>query len=76
MAENEKDITDRFKKLFSILELNPAEFSSEIGLNNNATISRIVAGKVKPSYEIINKILIRYPNVNGNWLLSGIGYSV
>ena len=73
MTENKEDINERINAVIQHLNIRPAEFSSEIGINNNATISRIAAGKVKPSYEILKKIFLRYPQINSNWLLTGEG---
>ena len=67
------DIKRRFEEIFKHLNVSMAVFSSEIGLNNNATISRIVSEKVKPSFEILAKISTRYPQININWLLTGEG---
>ena len=41
---------------------------------NRATISHILSGRNKPSIDFLEKLLNAYPNINANWLISGIGY--
>ena len=41
---------------------------------NRATISHILSGRNKPSIDFLEKLLNVYPNINANWLISGIGY--
>ena len=38
-----------------------------------ATISHILSGRNKPSYELLQKILLRFPNVNADWLIADRG---
>ena len=41
---------------------------------NRATISHILSGRNKPSVDFFQKLLSAYPNLNANWLITGIGY--
>lgn len=66
-------INERFEQLIQALRLNKNTFSIEIGLSNSTTIGRIVNGTRKPSHEVIEKISLAFPNVNMNWLISGVG---
>ena len=34
-----------------------------------ATITHIINGRNKPSYELLQKILVRFPNVSSDWLM-------
>lgn len=34
-----------------------------------ATISHLINGRNKPSYELLQKILVRFPNVSSDWLM-------
>ena len=53
-------------------ELSPSKFAESIGVQRS-NISHILSGRNKPSLELINKILDRYPQVNTDWLLLGKG---
>ena len=41
---------------------------------NRATISHILSGRNKPSIDFLQKLLSTYPELNANWLISGVGY--
>ena len=49
------------------------EFADKIGVNR-ATISHILSGRNKPSIDFLEKLLHVYPELNANWLITGIGY--
>ena len=53
--------------------LKASEFADTIGVNR-ATISHILSGRNKPSIDFFEKLLQAYPNLNSNWLITGIGY--
>jgi transcriptional regulator with XRE-family HTH domain len=68
-----KDLQGRINKILSHYGLRPADFSRQLRINNNTTVSRIVAGKVNPSFEVLAKIARSFPEINANWLLTGDG---
>ena len=41
---------------------------------NRATISHILSGRNKPSIDFLQKFLSNNPELNANWLISGVGY--
>ena len=68
-----EDIGDRINELLTHFSMSKAELSRRMGLNNAVTISRITGDHVKPSYEILLRILEIFPETNANWLLTGEG---
>lgn len=54
--------------------LNPSKFADEIGVQRSA-ISHILSGRNRPSLDLIQKILTRWPEVNPGWLITGKGNS-
>ena len=50
-----------------------SDLADNIGVNR-ATISHILSGRNKPSIDFFEKLLSFYPNLNINWLITGIGY--
>tara|TARA_B100000795_G_scaffold242924_1_gene206480 strand:+ start:273 stop:572 length:300 start_codon:yes stop_codon:yes gene_type:complete len=65
-----------YKRLKNWMEsegLKPSLLADNIGVNR-ATISHILSGRNKPSIDFFEKLLNIYPNINTNWLISGIGY--
>ena len=52
--------------------MSPARFADEIGVQRSS-ISHIISGRNKPSYDFIMKILDRFKGINAEWLLTGVG---
>ncbi len=63
----------RLKNWMESKGLKSSEFADNIGVNR-ATISHILSGRNKPSIDFLQKLLNAYPNLNSNWLITGIGY--
>ncbi len=63
----------RLEAWMDIEGLKSSKLADNIGVNR-ATISHILSARNKPSIDFLNKLLRAYPNLNANWLISGIGY--
>ena len=63
----------RLKKWMESEDLKSSALADNIGVNR-ATISHILSGRNKPSIDFFQKLLNTYPNLNSNWLITGIGY--
>ena len=63
----------RLKQLIDALGMNINSFSKECGYPSSATIWRIVDDNKKPSTPTLDKICNRFPQVNREWLLTGLG---
>ena len=64
---------ERLKNWMEKEDLKSSTLADSIGVNR-ATISHILSGRNKPSIDLLEKLLNAYPNINANWLISGIGY--
>ena len=64
---------ERLKNWMESEGLKPSVLADTIGVNR-ATISHILSDRNKPSIDFLEKLLSAYPNINANWLISGIGY--
>ena len=53
--------------------LKSSALADNIGVNR-ATISHILSGRNKPSIDFLQKLLNSYPELNVNWLITGIGF--
>lgn len=62
----------RFDQLIDYLNITPYKLAKEIS-TSEAIISNIRAGKTKPSYDFLQKLLNKYKVINANWLIVGIG---
>ena len=63
---------NRIEALLDKLQLSPSKFADEIGMQRSA-MSHILSGRNKPSLEVMQKILNRFPEVNIDWLIQGKG---
>jgi transcriptional regulator with XRE-family HTH domain len=63
---------DRLLKFLSINNLTATKFADEIGVQRSS-ISHILSGRNKPSYDFINKTLENYTDLNAEWLITGKG---
>ena len=63
----------RLKNWMEKKGLKSSVFADIIGVNR-ATISHILSGRNKPSIDFLEKLLHVYPELNANWLITGIGY--
>ena len=64
---------ERLKNWMESEDLKSSVLADTIGVNR-ATISHILSGRNKPSIDFLEKLLHVYPELNANWLITGIGY--
>lgn len=63
---------NRIQNIIDKYGLSSNALAKEIDVNRS-TISHILSGRNKPSIEVLQKILKRFPDVSANWLLLGQG---
>ncbi|MBN1180946.1 MAG: helix-turn-helix transcriptional regulator [Bacteroidales bacterium] len=63
---------DRIVKFLTKNGLSSTRFADEIGVQRSS-ISHILSGRNKPSFDFIEKMLLTYPNLNAQWLIVGKG---
>ncbi|MEI6747624.1 MAG: helix-turn-helix transcriptional regulator [Bacteroidota bacterium] len=68
-------MTDRISLLIKAKNLSAAQFADEIGVQRSS-ISHLMSGRNKPSLDLIQKTLQRFPEVSSEWLLFGKGEMV
>lgn len=61
---------DRIQRILDHKALTPSAFADEVDLSR-AVVSHILHGRNKLSLDNIEKILIRFPDINPLWLISG-----
>lgn len=62
----------RLSELLKYYHLSSAQFADNIGVQRSS-ISHILSGRNKPSYDFLLKILDKYPEISAEWLLTGTG---
>ncbi|HBF88698.1 MAG TPA: transcriptional regulator [Bacteroidales bacterium] len=62
----------RIEKIIKEYALSSSIFADEIKVQR-AQISHIISGRNNPSLDIAQKILLRFPGINPEWLILGTG---
>ena len=62
----------KLRDLMTSEHLKSGQLAEMLGINP-AGISHILAGRNKPGFDLLQKILRRFPRVNPDWLLLGEG---
>ena len=52
--------------------LSSSQFADRIGIQRSS-VSHVLSGRNKPGFDFIHKILIAFPEINGDWLITGSG---
>lgn len=63
---------ERIDQVIQTLNLSARQFAELIRIQPG-TISNIMAGRNKPSLDVMQKILDKYPTLNPEWLIAGRG---
>lgn len=63
---------DRIRELMEMDGLNATEFSKKVKINSSV-VSNILNAKNQPSFDVIQKIIAAYPEVDIAWLMTGHG---
>ncbi len=60
------------QELMDRLNVNAAQFAETVGVQRSS-ISHFLSGRNNPSLDVLRKILMAYPTINAEWLISGEG---
>lgn len=61
-------INDKIKQILVTKGYSPSHFADEIGIQRSS-ISHILSGRNRPSFDIIQKIIRRFPDLGFDWIL-------
>ena len=68
------NINDRIMLIITTLKMNKNSFSNKIKLSGSAVLENIVSGRrSKPSFDVLQKIILAFDNIDANWLITGKG---
>lgn len=62
------DLTGKIKQILIQKNISPSLFADEIGIQRSS-VSHILAGRNKPSLDIVQKIVRRFPDLGVEWIL-------
>jgi len=63
---------ERLIQLLDLEQLSPSKFADIIGVQRSS-ISHVISGRNKPSYDFLQKTLKAFPGLNASWLIMGDG---
>ena len=63
---------DRLLQLLDLEQLTPSRFADMIGVQRSS-VSHVLSGRNKPSYDFLQKTLKAIPGLNAEWLMLGKG---
>ncbi|HOG25225.1 MAG TPA: helix-turn-helix transcriptional regulator [Bacteroidales bacterium] len=62
----------RLQQFLTAENISPSRLADQIGVQRSG-LSHILAGRNKPGFDFIEKMLIAYPFLNAEWLITGKG---
>lgn len=66
------NMKDRIIQFLKEMNLTSTKFADVIGVQRSS-ISHILSGRNKPSFDFIEKMLVAYPDIDAQWLITGKG---
>ncbi|MCG8410415.1 MAG: helix-turn-helix domain-containing protein [Bacteroidales bacterium] len=66
---------ERIIEFLKTNNLTSTKFADSIGVQRSS-VSHILSGRNKPSYDFIEKMLLAYPSIDAQWLITGKGIMV
>lgn len=62
----------RIQSIIQHYRLTPSRFADQIGVQRSA-VSHILSGRNNPGLDFLAKVLDNYPEISGDWLITGKG---
>lgn len=63
---------DRLQRFLELEQLTPSRLADILGIQRSG-LSHILSGRNKPGFDFIQKLIIKFPTLNSEWLLTGKG---
>ena len=63
---------DRLQRFLELEQLTPSRLADIIGIQRSG-LSHILSGRNKPGFDFIQKLILKFPTINAEWLLTGKG---
>ena len=65
-------MNDRLQRFLELEQLSPSRFADILGVQRSG-MSHILSGRNKPSFDFIRKMILKFPTLNAEWLITGKG---
>jgi transcriptional regulator with XRE-family HTH domain len=63
---------ERIEAIIRHERISPSQLADNLGVQRSG-VSHILSGRNKPSLDFLYKLLTCYPNISGDWLITGKG---
>jgi transcriptional regulator with XRE-family HTH domain len=63
---------EQIQEILTRERLSPSQFADKISVQRSS-VSHVLSGRNKPGFDFIHKILTAFPEINGDWLITGKG---
>ena len=63
---------ERIQQIINHEQISPSKFADIIGVQRSS-VSHILSGRNNPGLAFLNKILLHFPLISGDWLITGKG---
>ncbi len=63
---------ERLLQLLDLEQITPSKFADIIGVQRSS-VSHVISGRNKPSFDFLHKTLKAFPGLNASWLMLGDG---
>ena len=63
---------EQIQEILTKERLSSSQFADRIGVQRSS-VSHVLSGRNKPGFDFIQKILVAFPEINGDWLITGLG---
>lgn len=63
---------DRLQQFLQLEQLTPARLSDIMGVQRSG-LSHILSGRNKPGFDFIQRLLLKFPALSADWLITGKG---
>jgi transcriptional regulator with XRE-family HTH domain len=68
-------MVERILLVLKVKNLSPSKFADEIGIQRSS-MSHIMSGRNLPSLDLTVKVMNKFPDINPEWLLLGVGQMI
>lgn len=63
---------NQLQEILTREKLSSSQFADRIGVQRSS-VSHVLSGRNKPGFDFIQKLLTAFPEINGDWLITGKG---
>jgi transcriptional regulator with XRE-family HTH domain len=65
-------VQTQIREILSREHLSSSQFADRIGVQRSS-VSHVLSGRNKPGFDFIYKVLTAFPEISGEWLITGVG---